>query len=215
MTKYLGGLGFKDMELFNLSLLAKQAWRILQTPESLSAHILKVVYFPSGDFMMAGLGSRPSQIWRAIIEGRDAMNIGLIRRIGNDMSTSIWNENWLPRSTRLRPIAAKSVNPPLMVAELIDNTSAEWRMDFLEEHFLPMDIEVIKSIHLSTLNQHDTWAWLFKRSGFLTVRSAYKLLVSTKKTREDWLEERPSSSASATEHKSWTSMWKTKVPSKV
>jgi hypothetical protein len=89
MPKYLGGLGFKDMELFNLSLLAKQAWRILQTPESLSAHILKVVYFPSGDFMMAGLGSRPSQIWRAIIEGRDAMNIGLIRRIGNGMSTSI------------------------------------------------------------------------------------------------------------------------------
>jgi hypothetical protein len=60
--KHLGGLGFRDIELFNLSLLARQTWRLLHTPDSLSAHILKVVYFPQSTILKAELGSHPSQI---------------------------------------------------------------------------------------------------------------------------------------------------------
>ena len=80
--KFTGGLGFRDIELFNLAMLARQAWRILQNPEALSARILKAIYFPQADFLEAELGSHPSQVWRAIFEGRNAMKQCLIRRIG-------------------------------------------------------------------------------------------------------------------------------------
>ena len=79
--KGMGGLGFKDFELFNLAMLAKQAWRLLQAPESLSARVLKSVYYPNSDILQAQLGNHPSQIWRAIIEGRDILKQGLVRRI--------------------------------------------------------------------------------------------------------------------------------------
>lgn len=62
MPKYLGGLGFRDIELFNLSLLARQVWRVLVQPSTLSARILQAVYFPQGSLMSASLGLRPSQI---------------------------------------------------------------------------------------------------------------------------------------------------------
>ncbi|KAK1602222.1 hypothetical protein QYE76_037526 [Lolium multiflorum] len=61
---------------------ARQAWRLLQNPETLSAWILKAVYYPNTDLLNANLGAHPSQIWRSILEGRDTMQQGLVRRIG-------------------------------------------------------------------------------------------------------------------------------------
>jgi hypothetical protein len=69
MPKGMGGLGFKNIELFNLDLLVHQAWRILQDPDSLSARVLKAVYFPMTDALEAEVGSSPSRVWRAIVDG--------------------------------------------------------------------------------------------------------------------------------------------------
>jgi hypothetical protein len=101
------------------------------------------VYFPSVDFMEAPLGSTPSQIWRALVEGRDAMKIGLIKRIGTGEDTNAWNHNWLPRDHMLRPLACLKENPAMLVSDFIDPTSATWKPELLTEFFLPMDREAI------------------------------------------------------------------------
>lgn len=69
MPKYQGGLGFRDTQLFNLAMLAKQACRLVQDPDSLSAKLLKAVYYLDNDVLQAELGSNPSQVWRAIQGG--------------------------------------------------------------------------------------------------------------------------------------------------
>jgi hypothetical protein len=61
----------------------------------------------------------------------------------------------------------------------------------------------------------DFWAWHFEKSGIFSVRSAYRLLVSTKRVREDWLDERLASSSSVLESKMWSKLWKCEVPSKI
>ncbi|KAK1606371.1 hypothetical protein QYE76_030044 [Lolium multiflorum] len=124
--------------------LKDRAWRILQEPDTLSARVLKAVYFPSSTLLEAELGGHPSQVWRAIVEGRDALRIGLIRRIDDGRSTDAWTDNWLPRDERLIPVAPKKDEAPRRVCDYIIASSTAWDSDKIDEFFLPMDAEIIQ-----------------------------------------------------------------------
>jgi hypothetical protein len=54
--KTLGGLGYRELESFNFSLLAKQAWRIVKFPDSLVAKVFQEKYFAGGSFLDSQLG---------------------------------------------------------------------------------------------------------------------------------------------------------------
>ncbi|CAN0846298.1 Uncharacterized mitochondrial protein AtMg00310 [Linum grandiflorum] len=60
VRKEYGGMGFKDLYGFNLTMLGKLGWPLLSDSTSLMARILKAKYFPQGDFLSANLGSNPS-----------------------------------------------------------------------------------------------------------------------------------------------------------
>ncbi|XP_074289590.1 putative mitochondrial protein AtMg00310 [Silene latifolia] len=88
--KGVGGLGFRDFHLFNLALLAKQAWRLVTCTDGLWARIMKAKYYPQGEFMGAGIGHNPSYAWRGIVEARGVLEKGMRRRIGDGPSTLVW-----------------------------------------------------------------------------------------------------------------------------
>ena len=78
-----GGMGFKDFSLFNKAMLAKQGWRLLYKPESLCARFLRGKYYHDRNFMSAVNKRNASHTWRAILYGREALHLGLIKRIGD------------------------------------------------------------------------------------------------------------------------------------
>ncbi|XP_074315698.1 putative mitochondrial protein AtMg00310 [Silene latifolia] len=90
--KCLGGLGFRNYHEFNLALLGKQAWRMITDQDCLMVRVLGGKYFPNRSFMKAELGSNPSYTWRGILEAREVLMKGLRRRIGNGLSTKVWQD---------------------------------------------------------------------------------------------------------------------------
>lgn len=75
-NKEVGGLGFRELNCFNMAMLAKQGWRLLKYPDSLAAQVLKEKYYPESNFLMSSLGKRPSFAWRSIWNARPLIEEG-------------------------------------------------------------------------------------------------------------------------------------------
>ncbi|XP_059442083.1 uncharacterized mitochondrial protein AtMg00310-like [Corylus avellana] len=83
MAKASGGMGFRNLNLFNRALLAKQSWRLWKEPESLVVKIMKAKYYPDGSILDAKVGAKPSFAWRSIHSSCDVLKEDLFWRIGN------------------------------------------------------------------------------------------------------------------------------------
>ncbi|XP_035551107.1 uncharacterized mitochondrial protein AtMg00310-like [Juglans regia] len=55
-AKMVGGHGFRKLESFNTTLLAKQCWRLVTKPDSIAAMVLKAKYYKNSDVLSSKLG---------------------------------------------------------------------------------------------------------------------------------------------------------------
>ena len=69
-------MGFKELPLFNDSLLAKQTWRLLHNKNSLIYRIFKSKFFPNCSIMEAKEGRGGSYAWKSILHGKEVIRRG-------------------------------------------------------------------------------------------------------------------------------------------
>ncbi|GAU32980.1 hypothetical protein TSUD_358470 [Trifolium subterraneum] len=93
--KAKGGLGFRKLEAFNMAMVAKQAWNIIQNPESLAAKLIKARYFPHSSLLEASLGYNPSYAWRSIWKAKQILLHGCRWRIGSGDRVCVMYDPWL------------------------------------------------------------------------------------------------------------------------
>ena len=93
--KKKGGMGYRDLHLFNLAMLAQQGWRLIVELDSLCAQVLRAKYYPNGDLLGVKEKSGISYSWRSLIRGLKALNNGLIWRVGDGTNINIWTDPWI------------------------------------------------------------------------------------------------------------------------
>ena len=182
LAKEQGGLGFKDIQLFNQSLLAKQAWRILNYSESLFARLFKSRYFENGNFLSAGNGPRPSYGWRSIQFGKELLQQGIRKRLGNGKSISVWVDEWIEGEVRRRPLMKNIfVDLMLKVNDLIDANNNCWKVETLRELFFEEDVDRIIKMKIVS-NHDDFWVWVHNKNGSYSVKSGYWFINRLRKS---------------------------------
>lgn len=161
--KLKGGLGFRDLQKFNIAMLGKQGRQLLSNPDSLCARVLKGKYYLNGRFLSAKK-KHSSHTWRELLVGRKVLVLGLIRRIGDGTSTNIWEDKWIPEAVNHKPLCRLPSAIATKVSELISNDNISWNLDAIHANFIPIDFQAISCVPLRTLEE-DVWAWSAESMG--------------------------------------------------
>ena len=154
-SKDSGGLGFRDIQAFNIAMLGKVAWRLVTKPDCLLARTLLGKYCYKGSFLTVPCPSSSSHGWRGIIAGRDLLIRHLGKVIGNGNSTKVWSNSWLSSSEDMRILGPpREIDRDLVVADLMIRGSNEWNHTKIEAT-CPQVAHLIYLIRPSAHNMED------------------------------------------------------------
>jgi hypothetical protein len=132
--KALGGMGFRDMSLFNQAMLGRQCWRLLTEPSSLCARVLKARYYHKCDFWDAPQPRSSSYTWRSIQFGMQLLKKGVRWGIGDGTKTKILLDNWIPDTP---PLTVRTLIP-MTVDQTVDSLFLEGSRTWMQIWFAPV-----------------------------------------------------------------------------
>ncbi|XP_038695493.1 uncharacterized protein LOC119992773 [Tripterygium wilfordii] len=147
--KHVGGMGFRNFDSFNDALLAKQGWRIITNPDSLSSRILKAKYFQNSDFLHVAKGRNASYVWSSLLDARAMLLDGLKWRI-------VLGFQRLDK-----------------VETLIDWNSGWWNVELIKQVFGEEEAQLILQQPMGSRFISDTIYWSGTSNGVYSVKSGY------------------------------------------
>lgn len=119
---------------------------------------------------------------------------GIRWRIWDGQNICIWSEPWIPLATLFMPLVHRNDQESwLSVYDLIDVQAGAWRLDLLQQLFLPFEVDAIAALPISTTTRPKQVMWHYESKGAYTVKSGYRLAV------EIWRREKTSVGASTSE----------------
>ncbi|XP_048593391.1 uncharacterized protein LOC125576910 [Brassica napus] len=168
------GIGFRMIHEFNLALLAKQLWKLVQFPDSLVARVIKERYYRLSSPLRVNTAGSPSYVWTSISAARKLLLLGIRQKIHSDYEVKVWEDPWIP-TTPARPavLLAPVMHPNMRVSDLIYQGSKDWDVNLLENYVNPEDVPLIRSLAIRSAHRRDTFFWNYTRNGQYTVKSGY------------------------------------------
>ena len=204
-------MGFRNLQAFNLAILAKKGWRLISNPNSLVAKIYRARYYPHGDVFHPKLGSSPSFTWRSIYNGLEVVKRGSRLRVGNGERILIWEDKWLPTPTTYKVVSPpKSFDDYPRVSALIDKETRRWKGDVVRSLFLPFEARTILNIPLCHSLPEDQIIWVGNRRGEFSVKSAYYIACDVLNSSDEG-----ECSIGDSRKPLWKKLWHLSIPPKV
>lgn len=202
--KHDGGMGFRNLHMFNVAMLGKTVWRLHKNPQSLIGRILKARYFARTDILDVGLVNNPSYTWKGIHTALGLVRKGVRWKVGGGTSVRIWGAPWLDSDTGFTITTPVVPNfEDIVVHDLFIPGTRQWDVELIDEVFNDIDSAKILRTSIAPTPVPDGKIWHFERRGRYSVKSAYHLalrLIDDVQVYGDSI---------------WKSIWRVNVPPKI
>lgn len=147
-------MSFRDLSIFNVALLMKQGWRLMENPGSLIVRLLKAKYYKNSNILKASLGANPSLLWKNIWCAKGLLIFELKWRIGSGSSVSIWQDYWLPGKDNCF-ISTSRVEGLEKVSDLMLQNLNRWNRTLIYSTFAMEETHQIVRLPIPSTTQSD------------------------------------------------------------
>ncbi|GJU98861.1 RNA-directed DNA polymerase, eukaryota, reverse transcriptase zinc-binding domain protein [Tanacetum coccineum] len=156
-----GGLNIGSLKSFNLALLQKWRWRLVNNSDSLWARVIIAIHDVEAGLVLKGCNC--SGVWSSIISSysllhdRNFLPLGtLCRKVGNGTSIRFWKDSWNgngPLMTRFNRLYHLDANKDCLLSDWNVNGSWVWSW---KRQVVGSQNEVALNILVSDLGQTST-----------------------------------------------------------
>ncbi|KAJ9536694.1 hypothetical protein OSB04_un000167 [Centaurea solstitialis] len=183
-----GGLGFKNLAIWNRALIAKNLWDIITDRQTLWVSWLRTLQLSSSNFWVVRKSNTWSWVLRKMMDLRCNIRPFLRVTIGNGRRTNAWEDTWLdcgPLAPLItyRRIHAQGFATNTVVRDFLNQSDGVWPIEWVERN--PM----LSSCNLPTVleNARDEVHWVSRQHGLVdfSVKEAYCSLDELH-PRVDW-----------------------------
>lgn len=205
MTKKKGGLGFRNLHGFNLSLLGKQCWNLIEKPNALLSRVLKARYYPDCHLIHARRIGGASYTWSGLWEAKEEIKKGLRWVLGDGQSINIYSDRWLRNKENLTEYQDElRPDQNSKVCEFFLEGKKEWDVQKIRRNFNVEDTEAIIYTRIPQSATIDRLAWCHSYNGQYTVKSGYQ---QWQKTNMD--------DGGIQDSRGWSRIWRLQIPHKM
>jgi hypothetical protein len=175
-----GGLGIRDMETINKSLIIHSAWNIANNKNIFLSDILKSKYFPNASFWNASDKGPRSVFWSSVMQVGHHIVANSTYQIhaGN---SSIWSSPWTSVWNNIyEHLLTPVVNLPLpaKVSDLWVQGTHTWNHQLLSTTFTDHAVQIIEDTTVVHSDQQDILQWTPATNGQCTAKAAYNYLAT-------------------------------------
>ncbi|XP_056688409.1 uncharacterized protein [Spinacia oleracea] len=158
LPKGLGGVGLRNVETYNKAFLAKQAFRIHNTPSLLISRVMKAAYknSPVEAILNKDIHCKASWGFRGLCKSKVSFKNREVER-GSGV---------------------------VKVKDLFHPQEKKWNSQLIWETFAPNTAREILSMHISQEDKDDKVCWIDNKMGQPTVKSIYNQLILEKCQRQ-------------------------------